>query len=320
MSLRLFPSRPRGRRAALTVLLAVVLSVPALLTPLASAAELPGRPEVPGVKPSKVLEVTSPQAKAARAKVAKQKEANQKLVESARVERRAAWPNGSVSTRDLALAPDDKALVTVEAVKVSSTSRQARSVASGKAKVTVLDQQAARRAGVTGVLFTVTADRPGAAQVAVDYGSFASAVGGNWSSRLGLVTLPACALTTPQKDQCRSTGVAASDNDLRSQTVTARTSVAGTSDDVPTVMALMATSATTSTAGFGDFKATPLGASASWQAGSSSGAFSWSYPITAPPAAAGPAPRWRCPTTPAASTGVPRTPTTRAPSSVRALT
>ncbi|MFE7276955.1 RHS repeat-associated core domain-containing protein [Streptomyces sp. NPDC057623] len=156
------------------------------------------------------------------------------------------------------------------------------------AKVTVLDQKAARRAGVTGVLFTVAAEKPGAARVTVDYGAFASAVGGNWASRLGLVRLPACAMTTPEKAACRTTTPVASDNDVTEELVTSRTSVASTA--APTVMALAATATTASTAGSGDFKATPLAASSTWEAGGSSGAFAWSYPITAPPAAAGPAP------------------------------
>ncbi|MER5750101.1 polymorphic toxin-type HINT domain-containing protein [Streptomyces sp. NPDC002088] len=291
MSLRLPLSRIRARRSALTVLLAAVLSLPAPLTPLASAAELPGRPDVPGVKPTQVTEASSPQAKAARAKVAKEKKANQRLVESAAAERRAAvWPKPSASTTDLAGSPEDKTLVTVKAVKASTTSRQARALASGKAKVTVLDQKAARRAGVTGLVFTVAADSPGAAQISVDYSSFASAVGGNWSSRLGLVTLPACALTTPEKPHCRATTAQTSDNDVQAQTISSRTTLASTSAAAPTVMALTAVSATTSAAGAGDFKATPLAASASWQGGSSSGSFTWSYPITMPPAAAGPAP------------------------------
>jgi RHS repeat-associated protein len=264
------------------VLLAVLLSVPASLTPLAQATELPGRPDVPKVKSTKVRQVTTPQARAARDKVARQKKADQILVDSARAERASAWPKASTSTTDLARASKAKSVVEVEPVKAGATS------ASGKAQVTVLDQKAARRAGVTGVLFTIAAEQPGAAQVTIDYSSFASVVGGNWSSRLGLVRLPACALTTPAKAACRTTTLVTSDNDVTEESVTSRTSVASTA--TPSVMALTATTATTSTAGSGDFKATPLAASSTWEAGGSSGAFAWSYPITVPPAAAGPAP------------------------------
>ncbi|MFI6335248.1 RHS repeat domain-containing protein [Streptomyces sp. NPDC050535] len=256
--------------------------MPASLTPVASAAELPGRPDVPGVESAKVRQLTGPGAKEARAQVAQQKKTNEKMAESAQAEREAAWPKPSDSTTDLTAAAKTKSVVAVEPVQAGAAS------ASGKAKVTVLDQKAARRAGVTGVIFTVAADQPGAAQVTLDYSSFASVVGGNWSSRLGLVRLPACALTTPAKAACRTAAPVTSDNDVTGQKVTSRTSVASTA--APTVMALTATSATTSTAGSGDFKATPLSASSSWQAGASAGSFSWSYPITTPPAAAGPAP------------------------------
>ncbi|MER6093401.1 polymorphic toxin-type HINT domain-containing protein [Streptomyces bluensis] len=290
MSLRPFRVRARARRTTLTVLLAAVLSVPAPLVPLAAAAERPGRPDVPGVKPTRVLEVSSPQAKAARAKVARQKKANEQLVGAARAERRSAWPKASTVTTPITKTGRGNALISLKAAKASASSRQSRPLAGGKAKVTVLDQKTARRAGVTGVVFTVAAERPGVAHVTVDYSSFASAIGGNWSSRLGLVTLPPCVLTTPHKPRCRSTTTQASDNDIHAQTVSSRTALGDTSASPPTVMALTATSATTSTAGSGDFKATPLSASANWQAGASSGSFTWSYPITTPPAAAGPAP------------------------------
>ncbi|MFJ5260471.1 polymorphic toxin-type HINT domain-containing protein [Streptomyces sp. NPDC088387] len=181
--------------------------------------------------------------------------------------------------------------MSVTAVKFGESSRQTRGNAAGDVKITVLDQKTARRAGVTGVVFTVEAEQPGTAQVAVDYSTFASVIGGNWGSRLGLVALPACALTTPDEERCRAMeNEPSSENDVQAETVTARTSIAAATDAAPTVMALMATSAAASPAGAGDFKATPLAASASWQAGGSSGAFTWSYPITIPPAAAGPAP------------------------------
>ncbi|NEE21327.1 RHS repeat-associated core domain-containing protein, partial [Streptomyces sp. SID7499] len=50
------------------------------------------------------------------------------------------------------------------------------------------------------------------------------------------------------------------------------------------------TASSTPASGAGDYKATPLAASSSWEAGGSSGSFTWSYPLSVPPAAAGPAP------------------------------
>src|SRR5690606_33403257 len=59
-----------------------------------------------------------------------------------------------------------------------------------------------------------------------------------------------------------------------------------------TVLAVTAASAGSgqSPKGAGDYSATQLSESSSWQAGSSSGAFTWSYDFTMPPAAAGPVP------------------------------
>ncbi|MFJ4964309.1 polymorphic toxin-type HINT domain-containing protein [Streptomyces sp. NPDC088729] len=289
--------RLRTRHIALSVLLAAVLSVPAPSAPFgtaATAAERPGRPDVPQTEPAKVTEVTSPRAKGARDKAAKEKSSNQELVDSASAERRSAWPKGSQATSPITAKPaSGDALIQVRAEKPGSDiDRQARSRASGQAKITVLDQKATGKLGITGIVFSAAAERPGAAEITVDYSSFASAVGGNWSSRLGLVSLPACALITPERSQCRTRTAQTADNDVQEEQVTAQVSLAGTSDSsaAPTVFAVTATSATTSTAGSGDFKATPLAASASWQAGSASGAFSWSYPLATPPAAAGPSP------------------------------
>ena len=58
-----------------------------------------------------------------------------------------------------------------------------------------------------GVIFTVARDdggaTPGRAHVNLDYAGFADAYGGDYASRLRLVELPACALTTPQDAACR---------------------------------------------------------------------------------------------------------------------
>ncbi|MFJ2595090.1 RHS repeat domain-containing protein [Streptomyces erythrochromogenes] len=157
----------------------------------------------------------------------------------------------------------------------------------------MLDQKAAQRVGITGVLFTAASQgsAAGPAQVTVDYGSFASAVGGGWSTRLGLVSLPSCALTTPDRAECREITPLPTANSIKSQTLTADVSAlpAAGQRNTPAVFAVMA-AGTTSPQGAGDFAATPLSASSSWQSGSSSGSFTWSYPIAVPPAAAGPSP------------------------------
>ncbi|MEU3516729.1 RHS repeat-associated core domain-containing protein [Streptomyces sp. NPDC006654] len=58
-------------------------------------------------------------------------------------------------------------------------------------------------------------------KVGLDYGAFSQAIGGNYASRLRLVTLPACALTTPQLDKCRKQKPLTSLNDPKSTAVSA---------------------------------------------------------------------------------------------------
>jgi len=53
----------------------------------------------------------------------------------------------------------------------------------------------------------------GRVHVSLSYSSFAQAAGGNYASRLHLVELPACALTTPQLARCRTqTPIRSADN------------------------------------------------------------------------------------------------------------
>ncbi len=83
--------------------------------------------------------------------------------------------------------------------------RSARGKGPSSVRATVLPQKAAQAAGVPGVLLRVAnASGPaGSVDVRVSYAAFATAVGGDWASRLHLVRLPACALTTPTKAACR---------------------------------------------------------------------------------------------------------------------
>ncbi|MFF6873667.1 polymorphic toxin-type HINT domain-containing protein [Streptomyces sp. NPDC012450] len=268
--------------------LALALSIPTPLVPLAGAAELPGRPEVPASTPVKVHAVTEPGAKKERAKVAQERAANRQLAIHAEQERaRSNWPKVQILTGHLASTPTGTPLVKLREAERKGEARLTQPSASGASTVKVLDQKAARAAGVTGMLFTVAAQHQGAAEVEVDYSSFASAIGGAWATRLGLISLPACALTTPQKAECRKTAPVASENNARQQTVTASQVRL---DTAPQVMALAATTTGGSDKGAGDYKATPLSSSSSWEAGGSSGSFTWSYPISVPPAAAGPVP------------------------------
>lgn len=72
--------------------------------------------------------------------------------------------------------------------------------------VAVKSRTTAVKAGVNGVLFTVTPSVAGSgkAQLSLDYSGFAQTYGGGFGARLHLVRLPACALTTPQRVSCRT--------------------------------------------------------------------------------------------------------------------
>jgi hypothetical protein len=75
-----------------------------------------------------------------------------------------------------------------------------------QATVRILDHATAAAAGVDGVLFTVSTPvdaGSGSVRVGVDYIGFADAYGGNYGSRLRLIQLPACALSTPAVASCR---------------------------------------------------------------------------------------------------------------------
>ncbi|MCX4698497.1 RHS repeat-associated core domain-containing protein [Streptomyces sp. NBC_01373] len=151
----------------------------------------------------------------------------------------------------------------------------------GKAVVQVLDRRTAERAGVDGMVFSVrrqagaTGDRVG---VSVDYSKFAQAYGGAYASRLKLVRLPACAATDPGSAKCSTPIPVAADNDPKAQTLTASSLALPATDSAPMVLA--ATAAASSD--HGDYKATQLSASSTWNTNLNTGDFSWSYGMPVP--------------------------------------
>ncbi|HCU51771.1 MAG TPA: hypothetical protein DGG94_18555, partial [Micromonosporaceae bacterium] len=177
--------------------------------------------------------------------------------------------------------------------------------------VTVLDQTATARLGVKGVVFTAAPSSSSATagsapvEFSVSYQAFGHAYGGGYADRLRLVSLPACALSTPQLPACQvQTPVPAGFNDNLTATVSAPVDLAsgGGSSPASTGPASASESSSTSdsasdaggvqvlavTAGAsseqGDWGATSLSQAGSWQAGSSGGGFSYSVPVTVPPA------------------------------------
>ncbi|MFC8277126.1 RHS repeat-associated core domain-containing protein [Streptomyces sp. NPDC057271] len=290
------------------------LLAPLGAVPAAQAADTPGglgRPDLPGQRVSKVRPFDGPGAKKDREKVARDRKANDAQARRAAQEQRAAaWP-GAGSAQ---LAPGSGTATAKPGglpVSLRPATGKDRLPADATAKLTVLDRQAANRLGLTGVVLTAESDEAGRAQADVDYGAFASAFGGGWAGRLRLVQLPACALTTPEKPECRKQTPLASHNDVERQTVTTQLVIpqAAPADSGGMTAQLMAGSAAASSgagvfaltaagatgegessSGSGDYSATDLSPSSSWEAGNSSGSFTWSYDFTMPPAAAGPTP------------------------------
>ncbi|MBB5938009.1 polymorphic toxin-type HINT domain-containing protein [Streptomyces zagrosensis] len=142
--------------------------------------------------------------------------------------------------------------------------------------VRVEPQAKAERAGVSGVLLSLTAPQAGASGIEVDYAAFAEAYGGGYLSRLTLVQLPACALTSPDDAKCRTATPVASVNDTENRRLKAAS--VPLRAGVPTVLAAMAGDEGKT----GDYKASTLSPSASWQTDLNTGDFGWSYPMEAP--------------------------------------
>lgn len=153
--------------------------------------------------------------------------------------------------------------------------------------VQIHDQKASQRAGVSGLLLQVRrADGVRAAATAavtVDYAQFAHAYGGDWATRLRLVALPACALTTPRVPACGKRIRLQSMNDPQLRSVTA---IAPLSATGATVLALSAGSSGDN----GDYTATSLSPASTWNVSAQTGAFTWSYPLRMVPGVGGPEP------------------------------
>ncbi|MFV2112678.1 polymorphic toxin-type HINT domain-containing protein [Micromonospora sp. LOL_025] len=199
------------------------------------------------------------------------------------------WPRAHTGTLVLPAAATGPAAGRPHAVPAGdSPVSVARAVGPGSAtavEVAVADRSSTVRAGVDGLLLAVrpTGTRAaGRVRVGVDYRGFRQAYGGDWASRLRLVALPDCVLAEPDPVRCSRRQPAAGTNDTR----THRASAVVTAAAGGSVYALTADESGPA----GDHGATPLAASATWDAGGPSGDFSWSYPMRVPPSLGGPAP------------------------------
>ncbi|GAA2374426.1 polymorphic toxin-type HINT domain-containing protein [Streptomyces cuspidosporus] len=268
--------------------------VPGLLSPVAFADEPDplGKPKLTAPRSSTVSPLTK-KANDKNARVVKASEAaDRAAAKQAKADqsRSVTWPRGGQETLTLGTEKSVKANpgalpVTLTAPSLGRDGKKERIAETVTVKV--LGQEAASRLGVKGVVLTATGPTGGGrARLAVDYSAFASAYGGDWAGRLQVVKLPGCALKDPARAHCRSRETVLFTNDRAGRRLETTLSFASAPAGQSVVLALAAGTKS----GSGDYKATPLAASSTWEVGGSSGSFTWSYPLRTPPAAAGPSP------------------------------
>lgn len=173
--------------------------------------------------------------------------------------------------------------------RTSAHNTKKATVGAASATVRVLDRQETNSLGIKGVVLAVTAPAAGSPELGIDYSAFASAYGGDWAGRLHVAKLPDCALDHPSRSTCRRQTPLPTTNDRRHQQTRTQLHFAPSSTPLAGRTMLLALAAGT-TSGAGDYKATPLSSSSTWESGGSSGTFTWSYPLRTPTAADGPAP------------------------------
>jgi RHS repeat-associated protein len=179
-------------------------------------------------------------------------------------------------------------------------------------RVEVLERAKVKKAGGVGMGVRLTrtdkAAGPGPVRVSLDYSGFKDAYGGDFASRLRLVQVPACALTTPDVRGCSPDlkHFVKVDNDVKSGRLSAtvfadadpaaRAKAAASKDLVsqPPVAAASQQSVLMLTSGVssdqGDYRATDLKPSGSWEVSTGSGDFTYSLPIQLPKAPFGKTP------------------------------
>ncbi|QKW19281.1 hypothetical protein HUT16_09570 [Kitasatospora sp. NA04385] len=289
----------------------------ALLLGLLAAPAAQALPGLPGFKVRPVQQPVSVDvhdlAVAAAARAAARTDANWQPAE-------ADWPAAADSRVDLAAASGAGAgsgaarRAEGTPVKVGAAPGKA---APGAVAVRVADRTAARRAGLDGPLLGIRRDDAATAgapvTVSVDYASFKGAYGADAATRLTLVALPACALTTPERAECRTRTPLPTANDPVAGTLTAQVDAApaaaaperpatGTTGRAPSAeqasftqqdgaaqpMTVLGVTAESSPSGpMGDYRATSLAATGSWAQSGNTGAFTWNYPIDLPQAPGG---------------------------------
>ncbi|WP_330342582.1 RHS repeat-associated core domain-containing protein [Streptomyces sp. NBC_00557] len=260
--------------------------LPVLLAPVAFAADTDplGRPHLKSPQATKVSPFTALVNKKAAAEVRKADEADRTAAARARrdQQRKVTWPRAGKAS--LAIPAGGIAKAAPGSLPVTATA-SAKGNTPKSLTVEVLDQKTAAKLGVKGVVLKLAGPHSGGkARFSIDYSAFAAAYGGDWAGRLKLTRLPGCAAKDPATAKCRKRTDLATVNNRAEESISAPVTLA--SGGQPMLLAVAAGTKS----GAGDYKATPLSASSTWEAGGSSGSFTWSYPLRMPPAAAGPQP------------------------------
>ncbi|NYV74335.1 RHS repeat-associated core domain-containing protein [Streptomyces sp. UH6] len=222
------------------------------------------------------------------------------------------WPEGGGATVSVpaagakaqAVTPSgvDRSVVRLKAADKAATARaevRGGAKAPSKVRVEVLDRKQIEPVGGIGLGLTVAraddVETGGPVQVSLDYGGFAHAYGGGFASRLQLVRLPACALTTPEEKGCADgTVVQGQSNDTDGHTITA-TVEAGPQKLLPSGAAMLSEATvyaltTGSSSDAGDYRASPVSPAGKWEVGLGSGAFTYGVPLQVPAPPMGVAP------------------------------
>ncbi|MDO0932943.1 polymorphic toxin-type HINT domain-containing protein [Streptomyces sp. DG2A-72] len=291
---RTTPTKARTRRRGRIAVTVAFALLPGLLSPLAAVAQEPqplGSPDGPEQVSTETVPL-KPKKTATSRLIARQEAAGKKAADRALRDQaaKAKWPTPGTTTLTAPATGTTSARagslplsLTAPTVKSGRAKKAAQSV-----KVTVLSQKQTRALGIKGVALTVTAPRSGGtADLSIDYSAFAGAYGGDWAGRLQVLRLPGCALTRPGQASCRDATPLTYTNDRSGERLRTHLAFSSAAADGQTMVLALAAG---TKSGGGDYKATPLSASSTWQAGGSSGTFTWNYPLKTPPAAAGPAP------------------------------
>lgn len=256
-------------KRVLTIGLAIGIIAGGLVTDVPAAVAKPWTPETPQVFP--FVDVNSPKQRPARAKAVKRASRTT-----------ATWPgagHGQVAGLRAGAAPLAAGQTPVR-VSVPARAKEPAT----ELQVDLQSQADSHKLVGTGVVVRVHGEPGRTATIGLDYSGFANAAGGGFGSRLRWVKLPDCAAERPESVDCRTQTRLASTNSVRDQTVAATLTLpAAQAPDAPATVMLAAVADTSSDQG--SWARTSLNPASQWQAGGSSGTFSWSYPFRMPPVA-----------------------------------